>query len=495
MHLFDKQLNTAFKLLFVICLSLLLVRFFNTISFLEPLHVQTGGAEDTSFIGIWYIKNGILGYDHFLKFNIDINNPNIFSLFHYNWLFYHLNSFSIIVSQKLFNLSDLWLPTIVRINCFILSFFSFWIFYNSSNLLNKNKLSFFFSFFLIFGPLTGYWVISGKPDIFYIFFEILAIYIILRTQNNRNYLNITIILVLLYFSWSIKQTSIVTISSFAFYLLLRKRFSFFIYIIFIFSSFLILTKILGPNQLFESIFWQGGAAISFNFNHFFKIFLDSLSKGLIVYVGLFCIFLNIFLKSNFISYYKSLNENQIFLIIGTLFSSSQILFSFHYGSAVNYYYPFFIYSGLFLFSEIDNLTKNKNLNYLLLSSVYIQIVLIFFVFIGIKGSTSPIKYENVTEFKKCVYDLKAPILSDHKPYYRLPWITPDNNPILITMMYENYIKDFNFEDTPVYKEVKKGSFESLIIREKNKYNLKKYTFVKNCNSLYGAKVKIYIKNR
>ena len=81
MHLFDKQLNIAFKLLFIICLSLLSVRFFNTISFLEPLHVQTGGAGDTSFIGIWYIKNGILGYDHFLKFNIDISNPNIF-LFH-----------------------------------------------------------------------------------------------------------------------------------------------------------------------------------------------------------------------------------------------------------------------------------------------------------------------------------------------------------------------------------------------------------------------------
>jgi hypothetical protein len=84
MHLFNKQLNIAFKLLFAICLSLLSLRLFNTISFLEPLHVQTGGAEDTSFIGIWLIKNGVLGYDHFSKFSVDIENPNIFSLFHYN---------------------------------------------------------------------------------------------------------------------------------------------------------------------------------------------------------------------------------------------------------------------------------------------------------------------------------------------------------------------------------------------------------------------------
>ena len=58
MHLFDKQLNLSFRLLFIICLSLLFIRFFNNVSFFEPLHVQTGGAEDTSFIGIWFIKNG-----------------------------------------------------------------------------------------------------------------------------------------------------------------------------------------------------------------------------------------------------------------------------------------------------------------------------------------------------------------------------------------------------------------------------------------------------
>ena len=494
MHLFKKQLNIAFKLLFVICLSLLSLRLFNTTSFLEPLHVQTGGAEDTSFIGIWLIKNGVLGYDHFSKFNVDIENPNIFSLFHYNWLFYHLNSFSIIFLQKIFNLSDLWLPTIVRVNCFILSFFSFIIFYKYLNLLNKNKFSIYLSFYLILGPLTGFWVISGKPDMFYIFFEILAIYKILKTKNNHNYLNITIILILLYLSWSIKQTSIVTISSFVFYLLWKKKFNFFIFVILIFSSFLVLTKILGPNQLFESIFWQDGAAISFNFNHFFKVFLDSISKGLIIYAGLFCILLKIFFKSNIFTYFKSLNENQIFLIIGILFSTSQIFFSFHYGSAVNYYYIFFIYTTLFLFSEINNLMNIKNIKRLFISSIYIQIVLIFLVFIGIKGSISPIKYENVNEFRKCVNDLKAPILSDHKPYYRMPWITPDNNPILITMMYENYIKNLSFKDEPVFKEVKKGSFETLIIRNQNKYNLENYTLAKNCKSLFGMKVKIYIKN-
>lgn len=495
MHLFDKQLNLSFRFLFIICLSLLLIRFFNSVSFFEPLHVQTGGAEDTSFIGIWFIKNGLLNYDHYLYFNINIDNPNIFSLFHYNWLFYHLNSLSIILSQKIFNLDDLWLPTIVRINCFVLSILSFIIFYKSLNIISNNKFTFFFSFYLLLGPLTGYWVMSGKPDIFYLFFELFGIYIILKTQFNRNFLNLFIILIILYLSWSVKQTSIVTVSTLLFYFLWKKKIKYFFFTLTIFSGLLILTKILGPNKLFESIFWQGGAALSFNFNHFFAVFFESVSKGLIVYTGLLCIFLNIFLKKNFYKYFKSLNENQIFLLIGLFFSASQIFLSFHYGSAVNYYYIFFIYGALFLFTEIENLLNKKKFNFLLLSSVYVQIFLIVLIFSGIKGSLKPIKYSNIEEFKNCISGLKGPILSDHKPYYRLPWITPEDNPILITMMYESYIKNLDFKETPVFKAINKGSFESLIILYPEFYNLKNYNFVKKCNSLFMAKVSVYIKKK
>lgn len=495
MHLFQKQLYLSFRLLFVVCLALLSIRFFNSISIFEPLHVQTGGAEDTSFIGIWFIKNRIFNYDHFLYFKINIDNSNVFSLFHYNWLFYHLNSLSIILFQKIFELNDIWLPTIVRINCFVLSVLSFIIFCKSLKIISKNKISFFFSFYLLLGPLTGYWVMSGKPDIFYLFFELLAIYIILKTHSNRNFLNLFIILILLYLSWSVKQTSIVTISAILFYFLLKRKIKYFLFSLTIFSFFLILTKILGPNKLFESIFWQDGAAISFNFNHFFRVFLDSISKGLIIYTGLLCVFFNILLKKDFYNYFKSLNENQIFLLIGLFFSTSQIFFSFHYGSAVNYYYIFFIYGALFLFTEIENLLNKKEFNFFIISSVYVQIFLIMLIFFGIKGSLKPIKYSNVEEFKNCTSSLKTPILSDHKPYYRLPWITPEGNPILITMMYENYISNLNFKDTPVFKEIIKGSFESLIIASPEKYNLKNYNFVKKCNSLYGAKVNVYIKKK
>ncbi len=147
---------------------------------------------------------------------------------------------------------------------------------------------------------------------------------------------------------------------------------------------------------------------------------------------------------------------------------------------------------MFLFTEIEDILSRKKINFLFISGVYVQIFLILLIFFGIKGSLKPIKYSNVKQFKNCVSSLKTPILSDHKPYYRLPWITPEDNPILVTMMYENYIKNLDFEETPVFKEITKGSFKSLIIANPEKYNLENYNYVKKCSSLYETKVNIYV---
>lgn len=493
MNFQDKQLNLALRLLFIACCSLLIIRLTNAISFIQPLHVQTGGAEDTSFIGMWFIKNGIYNYNHYLKFNADLDNSNIFSLFHYNWLFYYINAYIIKIIQFLFNLDDLWIPTIVRLTCFIASLFCFLIYYKILNELKKNYSSLFLSFYLIFGPLTGYWVFSGKPDIFYIFFELSAIYIIIKSQKNRSYFNVFFITIFLYLSWSIKQNSIVTICSFALFLLWKRSFVYFFITSILFSTLVILTKFLGPDKLFDSIFWQNGAAISFSVKHFFSVFIDSISKGIIIYAALLCVLINLILKNNIKKYFKSLNDCQVYLLFGAIISTSQIIFSFHFGSAVNYYFIFFIYILLLIFPEIDNFIKEKKFKIIFIISVYLQIVLIVFIFVGIKGSLSPLQYSNINEFKKCVQKLKSPILSDHKDYYRLPWITPEKNPILVTMMYQNYIKNFNFENTPLYKAVNKGHFQTLIIRQKHNYNLNKYKFLKTCKSLKNIKVNIYVK--
>ena len=42
------------------------------------------------------------------------------------------------------------------------------------------------------------------------------------------------------------------------------------------------------------------------------------------------------------------------------------------------------------------------------------------------------------------------------------------------MMYQNYIKNFDFKNSPIYKAVNNGNFKTLIIRQNHRYNLNKY---------------------
>ena len=66
----------------------------------------------------------------------------MFFPFHYNWLFYHLNSLSIILSQKIFNLDDLCANNcknkLFYFKCFVVHNF-----HKSLNIISDNKIYFF----------------------------------------------------------------------------------------------------------------------------------------------------------------------------------------------------------------------------------------------------------------------------------------------------------------------------------------------------------------
>ena len=496
MNQLKRALYLNLVILCLVCLILISLRFINTISFLEPFHSQTGGAEDTGFLAIWLIKNSLWNYNHFENFSIHLDQPQIFSVFHYNWLLYYLNGTIVNLIQSILNVDDLWLPTIVRISCLFFSIIIFVILIKTFNLIKKDNINYLISFYLIFGPMTGFWVISGKPDMFYIIFEISALFFFAKNIKNLNFNKILITILLCYLSWSVKQTSFVTLLSVGLFLLLNKKYLYLISSIILFSILLFLTYFFGPDKLFNSIFWQDGAALSFSYKHFFNVFLDSVSKTVFIY-ALFLIYIaKIFLKKNFFKQKILIkNDFHFFFLIGFIISLSQIFLSFHYGSAVNYYFIPTIYCALILaplIHDFNNENKITKLFYLL--SINLQIILIFFIFLQIKGSLAPIKYNNINEFSKCVKNLKSPILSAHKDYYRLPWITlyEDNNPILPSMMYENYYKNVKKENRPLNILVKEGKFQTLILGETGSYDLKNYILLKECIST--KPVKVYIKN-
>lgn len=484
-----KFIDINLFVLFFFCVLLLVLRLFNTISFIEPLHVQTGGAEDTGIFAIWLIKNSFNSYSHYLEFELEIENSHLFSAFHYNWLFYYLHAFLAKFSSDLLKLDDLWLPTQIRINTLIFSIIVFFYLVKIYNLFINSYKNIVFAFYIIFGPLTGFWVMSVKPDITYLLFEVVGIFLIIKNLKDLNYFKILLISILLIGAWSVKQNSFVTALSFALYLIFEKKYKFFFFFILNLTFFFIIIITLGPETLLENLSWQKGSALRFDSVHFYNVFKDSFSKILIIYTSLFIFIIKIlYRKTNSLNLLKK-DKKKYFLIIGSVCSLSQILFSFHYGSAVNYYFIFSIYISIYLINYIGN-SNNLFLNL----SIIVQIILILLILIGFKGRNSPVVYKNINEYINCVKNLKSPIYSS-KEYYRLPWITlqKDNNPIMENMMSENYYSNNLYKLRPISKLISDGKFSSLIFfgKHKNLYDLKNYKFLKYCSN--EKNISIYIK--
>ena len=208
-------------LLLALCFVLFCIRFYNTFS---TLHSLTGGIEDEGLLAIWLTQNTDYFQNHYLNYKLSIiSDLKIFNLFHYNWLWYFLNSEITKISLDLFNLSDDWFANLVRINNFIFSIFSLFFLYLTITIKSKIKyLNFCLAFLILFGPLTGFWNISAKPDFAYLVFEIFAIYYFLKNINKLDIFKIFIVTLFLYFAWSVKQTSIITSSAIFLYLIIKK---------------------------------------------------------------------------------------------------------------------------------------------------------------------------------------------------------------------------------------------------------------------------------
>ncbi len=488
----------SFIILFLLICILFSFRFFGTFSFNTPMHVITGGAEDSGLLGVWLIKNGQVGFDHFKEFkSLGLEKPELHTVFHYNWLLYYSRSYFVLFFQNIFKLNDLWLPTLIRIQTFILSIFCMMIFSRIlSEIYKIGKIkNLILSFFILFGPLTGFWVISAKPDFNYIIWELLAFYLFLKNIHNLNFKIIILISMILFLSFSTKQTSIILISSISFYLLINKQFKYFFLNIFIFLlANLIAFYFLGFDNL-NNIFLHGGNGIELSFEHFFNVLVEYIYKSLPVTLLLILI---IFYKTKLVFNFR--DKKNKFIVLTMVFCFLQIIPSFHIGSSVNYYFMLYFISSIVLYKVLsENFFKlNSNEKAIFTFSNILQSILILLIFAGIKGNYKPFEYPNVSSYAKCVekQNISENVFIDNITYYRLPWIskTSEENPILITMIYQIENQNINIEKTQIYKAIKEAKFDTLILKKHSndsKYDLSNYTFSGVCFG--NQKINIYKK--
>ncbi len=479
----------AIKYLLILLFSLVLIlfstRFYYTFS---TLHSLTGGIEDEGLLAIWLTQNTQYFQNHYLNFPLSSEiDMRIFNLFHYNWLWYFLNSKLITFYQYIFNLSDEWFANIIRINNLIFSIISFVFLYLTFSIKCKIKyLSIPLCFLVLFGPLTGFWNMSVKPDFGYLVFEMIAIFFFLKNIDKLSITKILVITLFLYLAWAVKQTSIITSFAIFLYLIIKKNKLIFYYC-FTFIILISLTFFLGGENYIRNMLWVDSKTL-FSINHFLKLLISSIGKIFPVFVISILFFLTFF-KNGFIIFKK--NNYLLFCFIGFISSTINIFLSLHVGSAPNYYFLTSIYLLLLTSNYVTNFINSKNIKLFELRafnlSIFTQILLIILILSGYLGKIKPFYFSHVQKIKSCTNKLNKPIFfGSSLEYYRLPWINGqyEKNPLIKNWFYDRKYSETPPVDTIIYKLIQKGKFKSLVLSSNDNkiYLLDKYYLSKICEA-------------
>ena len=474
---FNKN-NIYEKLLFfssILTITIFLIRFSNTISIFELKHLFSSGFEEESLLSIWYkIYNQNLYVDH-------LEYPYRWSI--YNWLFYDLYSHFFIIIKKIFNIDFIWLPNTLRLLTFLGTIFIAITFLKSSLILNsKTKTNFHLIILVLFGLSFGYWNMTVRPDVLSLLFEAIAIYIFIKNLKKKQIFQIIIIALLLYISWSFKQTSLITLVSINIFWLFNKEFKKIFFLNLTYLSLVFITVFINNDFYLKSIYFFDTFYV-FNI----KIYLLNLSKIFIKNIFLIISF-TIFIFIYFKNFKKKLFDLNFFLVVGSILSFIYILYVFtNAGSSENHSFIMLYYLSLLLINNEKIILENNNYKNILSCSLIIYIFACILILSNQLGRLSPKYYLEIQNYIKCINEKKLgnKIFIDSN-YHSLPWITNYSNPTVTTYNYQFELKNNRLTDGGHEGLMVEGFFDNLILINPKKFNLEKYEKIDQCN-----KFKIY----
>ena len=450
-------INIMIILYVINCFILLISRIIYNISFSEPLHLFTSGLEEEVLLSIWE----------------SMNNNNIFTdhtqfpyrRAMYNWLFYDYYSYILDKILKLSNITEMWIPTICRLITFLCTPILFLYTLKLLKMLSKDKILVFgIAIMITYGPLTGYWVITTRPDIYALLFEIAAIYIFFKYIDNINYFKLFIISIILYLAWSFKQTNITTLLSIFTYFIVKKDIKHIIFMFFMMSIMILMTfYILGIEYLQSVTFYNYYVhrSVSHVFLYFFKFIIKTMPINILV---LFCIFK--YIQNKKTNILINLSNQMYFAIIGILYSIVILLSTVtHIGSADNYYFVFTVYLSIFtliLYSSVD--CKHKKISSIFnFTGWFLAFISILFPMINLHGSINLPKYNmQIKTLNECKIHIDQPFFTSN-PYFSLPWIIKSEYPIILTHNY-SYDRSVNIplENDGIRGLIKQKYFKTLL---------------------------------
>jgi len=417
----------------VLLVSLALVRLFSAVSFAEPMHMQTSGAEFESLFVIWKYTQGMTIYS-------DRYQPP-YNAVVYNWLFYESYGLFTKTVMTALSLRDAWLPTVARFwtlfavatsaICAYLAFAKISAAHHTARVLVAG-----FALLVAAGPLMGFWAFTVRPDVWAVAFEIAAAAWFIIKFPNRRWTAIFGAALFAYLAWSFKQSSVTFLLSVGVFLLIRMAWRELVAMIVIMAVAFGLTFVIGEPQYINNILFSG-----YPLEFTVERGIANVTSFVIKMVpGVMLMLAALFYRSRTPGTWAEVwhDDIKLFCLVAALVSGSFALAtSFQVGSAENYYFAFSFYltlCGLALMPAVDDWRKPEIVlcggGWLLLAGA---LAMVLSGRIGITDLRP--NHVNNAAIKNCVDPLQRPLYVKH-PYVSLPWMSDYTTYFVLSYVYE-----------------------------------------------------------
>ncbi len=444
-----------------LCTLLLLVRcyflFFNP----APSLALSSGCEEEALFTIWRF---IEGQPIYMSFQ-DIPYASAYFNFGFYFLYGSITKAVLIIT----GLDMIWLPTIARLITLCFGLLCFEATRRILNLVVPQwglTLCITAAMLFSFSPLAGFWLITGRPDLGAVAFELCGLYYFLRfiDQSNPRYLISGILFCFL--AWTFKQTSVGCITGFCIYLIYLRQWKNLMIACATTWSLYLLSAVIGGKQYIHWVY-QSQSELPFYLETTFVLLKSALLK--MPFMALLPLTLFLFCwrpaRKNDLSTLLVLTFVGVIAFIFSLITSPKL------GSA-DYYFLFSSISlslaGVFLYEQSEIASRWKPI-LLILPALLIGLGCIS-VLAGKRGALhqQAAHFEHLQMKEKLATQMGPAFISARS--MNLPWIQPQSPHFVLAYTYPEFTspgKEASLNHGGVRGLIQDGYFSTIVIHKRD----------------------------
>jgi len=309
---------------------------------------MTSGCEEEALFSVWKYTQNLPVY----------SDPHLipFAASYFNWFFYYIYGNVAKLSLAWLHADSRWLPTICRVLSLAFALVGVGVCWLVLDELNPRQ--FFFSWhkklawslLLIANPLSGFWLLTTRPDIGALVLELTGLLFLLRCLRTSRWEEIAYAALFLYGAWAFKHNFIAIWMGGCFVLLMLRKWQAFTLLITICLGLVFITLAFGGSVYRFSLFFSQ-IHCQYRFVSSFGFLFSALRKMPFLFLSLLGLVLYGPVK---ITRLAVANPIFLMLLVATILTFSLgFIFSGKQGAVDYYFLPAALYSGLLLAKLAD----------------------------------------------------------------------------------------------------------------------------------------------